>query len=79
MQTVKIRRTDNSNAITLPSDFEDLGYVPGATVVVVAMDSGELMVLPQERMSRMLQGLGGGDPGEVSVNWDEDNQSSGRA
>ena len=64
MQVVKIRRTGNSNAISLPRDFEDLGYVAGAIVVVTAMPSGELRVLPQERMLSSFDEPGGSRDGE---------------
>lgn len=55
MQTVKIRRTGNSNAVSLPADFEELGYIAGVTVVVIALPSGELRVIPQERMNEIIQ------------------------
>jgi hypothetical protein len=61
MQAVRVRRTGNSNAISLPSDFEELGYVKGAVVIVIALPSGELRVIPQERMGQILQGAHGGE------------------
>lgn len=63
MQAVKVRRNGNSNAISLPADFAELGYVPGAIVVVAAMPSGELRVIPQARANHILaEVFGGPDP-----------------
>ncbi len=67
MQTVKIRKTGNSLAISLPADFEGLGYTRGAMVVVIAMPTGELRVVPQGRMSEILQGLNGSGEGRRSA------------
>lgn len=71
MQAVKVRRTGNSNAISLPADFEDLGYVPGAVVLVVAMPSGELRVIPQDRAAQILAEVFGG-PGVSSLDFTDD-------
>src|SRR5262249_17791906 len=59
IQSVRIRRTGNSNAISRPRDFEELGYVHGAVVVVMATAAGELLVLPQDRMRQIVQGVDG--------------------
>jgi antitoxin component of MazEF toxin-antitoxin module len=58
MQTVKIRRTGNSNAISLPKDFEELGYVAGVEVVVAAMPSGDLRVLREDHVRELVRELG---------------------
>jgi antitoxin component of MazEF toxin-antitoxin module len=58
MQTVKIRRTGNSNAVSLPKDFEELGYVAGAEVVITAMPSGELRILRQDHVRDLIREMG---------------------
>jgi antitoxin component of MazEF toxin-antitoxin module len=50
MQIVKVRRVGNSNVISLPKELEAAGYVPGASVAVERMESGELLVVPEQRL-----------------------------
>jgi hypothetical protein len=62
MQTVKIRKTGNSNAVSLARDFEELGYVPGAVVFVAAMPSGELRIFHQDQINRIIRDADGHGP-----------------
>ena len=45
-----MRRVGNSNVITIPRELEDLGYVDGATVMVEALPSGDLRIVPEARL-----------------------------
>jgi hypothetical protein len=64
MQAVKIRRTGNSNAVSLSKDFEELGYVVGAVVVIAAMPSGELRILRQDQIGKLIREMDGNGPGQ---------------
>ena len=85
MQMVKVRRVGNSNVISLPRELEAQGYVPGATVVVEVLPTGELRVTPvvvvrrltPERAAELadkhhvlLDRLAAGDGAELSVGSD---------
>lgn len=52
---MKIRRVGNSNVVTLPFEFEKLGFGPGAEVVVEQLDTGELRILPVERVRELIR------------------------
>ena len=58
METVKVRRVGNSNVISLPRGFEDLGYVEGAEVVVESLPTGELLVVPAAKLRAHIRELG---------------------
>jgi antitoxin component of MazEF toxin-antitoxin module len=58
MQTMKIRRTGNSNAVSLPKELEELGYVPGAEVMIIALPSGELRILRQDHVRELVRQAG---------------------
>jgi antitoxin component of MazEF toxin-antitoxin module len=55
IQSVKIRKTGNSNAMSLPKGLEDVGYAAGAVVTIVLMPSGELRVLRLEDVARLFR------------------------
>ncbi|HLZ71894.1 MAG TPA: AbrB/MazE/SpoVT family DNA-binding domain-containing protein [Dehalococcoidia bacterium] len=46
MKIVKIRRVGNSNVITLPREFEELGFSAGDEVVLDRTADGGLHILP---------------------------------
>ncbi len=46
MKLVKIRGVGNSNVVSIPHEHENLGFKPNVPVVVTALPSGELRVLP---------------------------------
>ncbi len=50
MHMVKIRRVGNSNVITLPQQLEAAGYTSGASVFIEQTDSGDLLILPEDRL-----------------------------
>ena len=57
MNTVKIRRAGNSNAITLPRELEELGYVEGAEVMIRPLPNGALMVMPAAQVEAYIDAL----------------------
>jgi antitoxin component of MazEF toxin-antitoxin module len=58
MRIVKIRRVGNSNVISIPREFEAMGFTKGVPVVVTALPSGELRVLPADRVRHMIREFG---------------------
>jgi antitoxin component of MazEF toxin-antitoxin module len=48
MQMVKIRRVGNSNVVSLPREFEQVGFTAGTHVVLEALPSGALLLAPAE-------------------------------
>jgi antitoxin component of MazEF toxin-antitoxin module len=58
MRLLKVRRVGNSNVISIPREFEALGFTKDASVIVTALPSGELRVLPAARVRHMIQAHG---------------------
>ena len=58
MKIVKVRRVGNSNVVSIAREHEDLGFTPDADVVVTALPSGELRVLPASRLRGMIRDYG---------------------
>jgi antitoxin component of MazEF toxin-antitoxin module len=58
MKVVKIRRVGNSNVVSIPHQHEDLGFKPDAQVLVTALPSGELRVLPLASVRKMIREYG---------------------
>jgi len=58
MKLVKIRRVGNSNVVSIPVQHEDLGFKPEAQVLVTALPSGELRVLPVANVRKMIRDYG---------------------
>jgi len=50
MRTVKVRRVGNSNVISLPREFEDIGYREGATVLLEALPNGDIRIVGERRL-----------------------------
>lgn len=57
MNTVKIRRAGNSNAITLPRELESLGYIEGTEVVIKSLKNGALMVMTAAQMEAYMDAI----------------------
>ena len=53
MTMVKVRRVGNSNVISLPREFEALGFTPGTTVLIDTLPTGELRVAPAVTVRRI--------------------------
>lgn len=58
MKVVKVRRVGNSNVVSIPPQLEDLGFTPQAEVLVTALPSGELRVLPVSNVRKMIRDYG---------------------
>jgi len=58
VKLVKIRRVGNSNVVSIPHQHEDLGFKPDAQVMVTALPSGELRVLPVANVRKMIREYG---------------------
>lgn len=58
MKLVKIRRVGNSNVVSIPHEHEGLGFKPDVQVLVTALPSGELRVLPATSVRKMIREYG---------------------
>jgi antitoxin component of MazEF toxin-antitoxin module len=58
MKLVKVRRVGNSNVVSIPRELEALGFTQDVSVVVTALPSGELRVLPASRVRHMIREYG---------------------
>ncbi|HEX6506264.1 MAG TPA: hypothetical protein VF221_01410 [Chloroflexota bacterium] len=58
MKVVKVRRVGNSNVVSIPSELGELGFTPQAEVLVSALPSGELRVLPVSNVRMMIRDYG---------------------
>ncbi len=58
MHVVKVRRVGNCNVVTLPHVLEKIGYVPGASVVIEPIATGELLLLPESRVRDHIRAIG---------------------
>ncbi len=58
MKIMKIRRSGNSNVVALPHDLENLGYAPGVSVLVEALPSGELRIIPATHLQDLIRETG---------------------
>lgn len=57
MKVVKVRRVGNSNVISIPREFEERGYAPGASVLVEEFD-GELRIISAEQVHDRVRNVG---------------------
>lgn len=58
MKVVKVRRVGNSNVISIPREFEDNGYVPGASVLVEELPGGELRIISTDKVRERIRNIG---------------------
>jgi len=78
MKIVKVRRVGNSNVISLPREFEEQGYAPGASVLVEQLPDGELRVMSTEKVRERIREVGErlvgehGEALEILANHDPD-------
>jgi antitoxin component of MazEF toxin-antitoxin module len=54
----RIRRVGNSKVVSLPRELERVGFVDGAQVVIQELPSGEVRLLPADRMRAMVREYG---------------------
>jgi len=58
MKIIKVRRVGNSNVVSIPREFEDRGYTPGASVLVEELPCGGLRILPSEMVREQIRDIG---------------------
>lgn len=58
MKVMKIRRVGNSNVVSLPHELESHGYAPGATVMIEETPTGELRIVPTDRVRAFIREAG---------------------
>jgi antitoxin component of MazEF toxin-antitoxin module len=55
---VKVRKVGNSHVITVPRELERYGLVDAAMVAFVPLRSGEILIVPAERMEEYIEQIG---------------------
>jgi antitoxin component of MazEF toxin-antitoxin module len=58
MKIVKVRRVGNSNVVSIPREFEALGYTPGCSVLVEELANGELRIVPTDKVRERIREIG---------------------
>lgn len=58
MKVVKVRRVGNSNVVSLPREFEEQGYLSGASVLVEELPEGGLRLMLTEQVRERIGGIG---------------------
>lgn len=58
VKVVKVRRVGNSNVVSIPRELEARGYVPGTSVLVEELESGELRIIPTEQVRERIRTVG---------------------
>jgi antitoxin component of MazEF toxin-antitoxin module len=54
----RIRRVGNSKVVSLPRELERVGFVDGAQVVIQELPSGEVRLMPADRLRAMVREYG---------------------
>jgi antitoxin component of MazEF toxin-antitoxin module len=57
MKVLKVRRLGDSNIVVLPKELEKLGYLPGETVVVEALPTGDVLIRPADHLRAVMDDL----------------------
>ncbi len=55
MKVMKIRQVGNSNVVSLPHELESRGYTPGTQVVVQELPTGEVRIVPTNRVRQFIR------------------------
>jgi len=58
MRVIRVRRVGKRGVISIPPELERIGFVDGARVVVQELPSGEVRVIPADRMQPMIREYG---------------------
>lgn len=58
MKVNRVRKVGNSKVLSLPRELEKVGFVDGAQVVIQELPSGEVRLLPADRVSAMVREYG---------------------
>jgi len=54
----RVRRVGNSNVVSLPRELDGAGFAIGAQVVIQQLPSGEVRLLPADRVRQMVRDYG---------------------
>jgi antitoxin component of MazEF toxin-antitoxin module len=58
MKVVQVRRVGESNVISIPREFEALGYGEGSSVIVEEMPGGDLRIMSTENVRERIHDIG---------------------
>jgi antitoxin component of MazEF toxin-antitoxin module len=58
MKVVQVRRVGESNVISIPREFEALGYAEGSSVIVEEMPGGDLRIMSTENVRERIHDIG---------------------
>jgi antitoxin component of MazEF toxin-antitoxin module len=58
MKLNRIRRVGNSNVVSLPRELDAAGFAVGVQVVIQQLPSGEVRLLPADRVRQMVRDYG---------------------
>ena len=58
MKVVKVRRVGNSNVVSIPRELETRGFAPGTSVLIEELDTGELRIIPTDRVRARIRDVG---------------------
>jgi antitoxin component of MazEF toxin-antitoxin module len=58
MKVNRVRRVGNSKVLSLPRGLERVGFVDGAQIVIQELPSGEVRLLPADRVRTMVRDYG---------------------
>jgi antitoxin component of MazEF toxin-antitoxin module len=58
MKVVQVRRVGESNVISIPQEFEALGYAEGSSVIVEEMPGGDLRIMSTENVRERIHDIG---------------------
>ncbi len=60
MKVVQVRRVGESNVISIPREFEALGYAEGSSVIVEELPGGDLRIMSTEHVRERIHDIGEG-------------------
>jgi antitoxin component of MazEF toxin-antitoxin module len=55
---VQVRRVGESNVISIPREFEVLGYAEGSSVIVEELPGGDLRIISAENVRKRIHDIG---------------------
>lgn len=58
MKVVQVRRVGESNVISIPREFEALGYEEGSSVIVEELPGGDLRIMSTENVRERIHDIG---------------------
>ncbi len=58
MKLNRVRRVGNSNVVSLPRELDSAGFGVGAQVVIQQLPSGEVRLLPADRLREIVRSYG---------------------